>query len=281
MIYSASRRTDMVAFYPEEICRRVARSRKLEAIVFWSKDPRNLLTHLGLQAIVRNYPVVLQFTLTGLGGGWWEPHVPCPDQLSACLAELAEILPAGAIRWRFDPLILSSSESDCSDASCVVAEGECMLERFSRMLGLLRGCGIEPEEVTVSFPDAYPRVRERLAALGVRLPVLRRDGKERILSELIRRGGLPLALCCEPELLHLTGVRQAHCVEGALFDRLYGTGLAALPEDHGQRTACGCTYSMDIGSYEMLCHHDCRYCYARPFSDGVDIARVFRKGANG
>ncbi len=292
MIYSASRRTDMIAFYPDELCRRVSRSRKLEALVLWTKDPRNILSHLGLRTILANYPVIVQFTLTGLGSSWWEPGVPAPAELMPALRELAGCLPAGAIRWRFDPLLLVPHRpllriSECSmeralplpafaddpqaaeQASSHPDDGfrpalQEVRTRFLAMRDLLRACGLHPEEAVVSFPNAYPRVRQRLEAQQAALPTLTALQKATVLRELIVAGGLPLALCCEPKFLNLPGVRQSHCIDGALFDRLYGTHLASLPRDTGQRLYCGCSRSTDIGSYEMACAHNCRYCYARP-----------------
>jgi len=251
MIYSASRRTDLTAFYPDYLAGKVARSRKLEGVVVWTKDPRNLVTHPGLRAMIARYPVIVQLTLTGLGGGRWEPGVPPPEVVADAVRELSPWLPTGAIRWRFDPLIADDS----------------VAERFLRMLALLRAAGAEPEEATVSFPDHYPAVRARLAGEGVRLPLLTPGAKGELLTRLYDAGGIPLALCCEPALLRVAGTRPACCVSGALFDRLYGTRLGGLGKDQGQRRACGCVVSTDIGSYAQRCPHNCRYCYATPASD--------------
>jgi hypothetical protein len=248
MIYSASRRTDLPAFHPEVIAEKVRRSRKLEAIVLWTKDPRNCVRHAGLAAVVRRVPTVVQLTLTGLAGSAWEPAVPAPDLLRDDLRTLAGRLPPGAIRWRFDPLL---------------ADGT-VLERFDRMRALLGDAlGSPPEEVTVSFPDPYARVRRRLAEAGTAFPVLAPEERRALLAELHARSGLPLRLCTEPELADLPFASPARCIDGALFDRLYGTALGNLPKDAGQRVACGCVRSTDIGRYDLPCRHGCVYCYAR------------------
>lgn len=251
MIYSASRRTDLTAFYPDYLAGKVARSRKLEGVVVWTKDPRNLVAHPGLREMIARYPVVVQLTLTGLGGGRWEPGVPPPEVVTHAVRELRPWLPAGAIRWRFDPILADDS----------------VQERFLRMLELLRAAGVEPEEATVSFPDHYPAVRQRLTGEGACLPFLTLDAKCELLARLYDVGGIPLALCCEPSLLRVMGTRSACCVSGALFDRLYNTHLGGLTKDRGQRRSCGCVVSTDIGSYDQCCPHNCRYCYATPASD--------------
>ena len=250
MIYSASRRTDMVAFAPTQIVEKVRRSRKLEGIVFWTKDIRNLADHGELNRVMRDVPAIVQFTTTGLGGSAWEPGVPALEDLLPAAARLAAFLPAGAIRWRFDPIIVTPGLRErFLDAK----------EKLTRALGTLN-------EVTVSFPDPYPRAVARVKANGLAWPKIGpEEQKELILffvSAFGEKTATPVKLCCEAKLLSLPGVEQAHCVDGELFDSLYGTNFGKMDKDPGQRTACGCVKSTDIGSYALPCLHRCRYCYA-------------------
>lgn len=262
MIYSASRRTDLVAFHPAHIEGRVARSRKLEALVLWTKDPRNLVARPGLRGILARVPTVVQLTLTGLGGGWWEPSVPEPERLRPTLAALAEILPPGAVRWRFDPILVD----------------ETLWTRFARARDLLTETLGAPEAVTVSFPDPYRKVVDRLAQLGASLPTVEPERRRAILERLATMGP-PLDLCCEPAWVGIGGARAGRCIDTALFDRLYGTALGDRGRDKGQRSACGCSPSTDIGSYAQACGHGCRYCYANPEAEaGGDAPRGIDSG---
>jgi len=252
MIYSASRRTDLVAFYPDFIVEKVRRSRKLEAIVFWTKDPRNLVTHPDLRAVLADYPAIVQFTLTGLGGTDWEPRVPPPYTLADTLAQLADILPRGAVLWRFDPILLTADLQDRFDAARAL---------LTTALGPLT-------EVTVSFVDAYRKVIRRLAAEGRALPQSAPHEQREIVRRLVDRSGLHIRACCEPALVGVPHVLPARCVDGERFDRLYGTSFGRLPKDAAQREACGCVLSTDIGAYTQACAHGCRYCYAQPEDPG-------------
>lgn len=250
MIYSISRRTDMVAFYPDEIAARVKRSRKLDAIVFWTKDVRNLVRHDGLRRVVEAIPCIVNYTVTGLAGTGWEPGVPDLDAQLAALREFASIRPGPAIRWRFDPII---SEPDWH------ARFARTKESLARELGAVN-------EVTVSFPDPYRHAVQRSSAHGLSWPVVTFEEKRAILLRMVGVFGdvaaPPVRLCCEPELLGIPGVGQARCIDSLLFAALYGMTLGDIGKDPGQRSGCGCVKSTDIGSYAMTCRHCCRYCYA-------------------
>lgn len=247
MIYSASRRTDLPAFYPEYVAERVRRSRKLEAIVFWTKDPRALCGP-ALRPILAKYPTVAQLTITGLGGGPWEPQVPPYGELTAALRELRQALPNGAVIWRFDPIIVTVD----------------LFERFAAVRDwLIENLG-PPAEPTVSFVDPYAKAVRRAQRHGLELPQPGAEERRAIIARLQEMAPTELCACCEPELAALPGIRPARCIDGERFDRLFGTKFGALPKDGGQREACGCVRSTDIGSYDQLCGHNCRYCYARP-----------------
>lgn len=258
MIYSASRRTDLPAFYPEVIVDKVRRARKLEALAIWTKDVGNLVRHAALADVVARVPTMVNYTVTGLAGSVWEPGVrPLAEQL-ADAAELGKRLPHGAILWRFDPIIATPD----------------LKERF---LGVKRDLdealgGVD--QVTVSFADPYRKAVERVEKAGLDWPAMPSAERPALLAFMAAEFPRPAAddavvrLCCEPGLLSLPGVGMARCVDGEAFYRLYGSaleGLAGLDKDGGQRKSCGCMQSTEIGSYEMRCGHRCLYCYANPF----------------
>lgn len=246
----------MPAFFPDAVVDKVRRSRKLEAIVFWTKDVRNLVRHAGLAAVSARIPSVVQFTVTGLAGTAWEPRVPPLLEQLGELRELGKRLPPGTIRWRFDPIIPDVN----------------LLDRFRTTKSLLEQALGEMEDVTVSFPDPYRHAVARAAQARLKWPRLEFAEKTEIISalsaEFTQGGGFeaerPVRLCCEPELLTLPGVGMGHCIDGALFEKLYNLPLGKLEKDPGQRLACGCVKSTDIGSYAMRCSHRCLYCYANP-----------------
>lgn len=250
MLYSASRRTDMVAFFPDLIVEKVRRSRKLEGMVLWTKDIRNLVNHPGLAGILERVPCIVQFTVTGLAGTAWEPHVPSLAVQRHELEILGRRLPPGAINWRFDPIIPTGD----------------LRERFTTIKSGLTNHLPVVDGVTASFPDPYRKAVTRVAAAGMEWPAVSEAEKRDILAWMAGSfcGDARVRLCCESSLLDVPGTEMARCIDGAAFDRLYGLGLGELPKDFGQRKACGCVSSTDIGGYDMRCGHGCLYCYANP-----------------
>jgi len=254
MIYSASRRTDLPACHADFLAMRLLRSRKLDAVVYWTKHPANLARHSGLSPLLTRWPAVVQLTVTGLAGTAWEPGVPPLPAWSAELSELAERLPAGAVRWRFDPVVHLKAGR---------AGREELTARFARVLSQLeRAMKRRPEAATVSFPAPYGKVVRRVTAAGLSWPETSKDERRDLLLSWSERFNLRFEVCCQPDLADGGAIVPARCVDAGLFDILYGARLAGLPRDAGQRPGCGCSRSTDIGSYSLPCRHGCLYCYA-------------------
>ena len=85
--------------------------------------------------------------------------------------------------------------------------------------------------------------------------------------------GIVLSLCCEKKTLEqlpeVSAIRAGACISGQRIMAVHG-GRISLRQDPGQRKAagCGCTVSVDVGSYSLHpCHHNCLFCYANPACD--------------
>ena len=154
-----------------------------------------------------------------------------------------------------------------------------LLERIGNIGRQLKGY---TEKLVFSFIDieAYRKVQRNLEGLGVRefSPEEQRLFAQG-LAELNKDLGLELATCGEEADLSAYGVRHNKCVDddlmmrlfhddaelmdfiGAEFDMFSGWHIKKSKKDKGQRKACGCVVSKDIGMYNT-CPHLCRYCYA-------------------
>ena len=291
VIVSASRETDLPRFYSDWFLLRLKKGwcgwknpfngklyrvsfSKTRMIVFWSKNPRPMLDKLDEIELLgfRNY--YFQFTLNDYDAERIEPNVPpVVDRIETFIA-LSKRVGKERVIWRFDPLMLTERIS------------------IDELLGRIHNIGRQlkgyTEKLVFSFIDiaGYRKVQRNLAELGVR----EFSAEEQIrfaqrLAELNKELGLELATCGELVDLSAYGIKHNKCVDddlmmrlfhddaelmdfiGAEYDMFNDWQIKKSKKDKGQRKACGCIISKDIGAYNT-CPHLCRYCYAN-FSDGV------------
>ncbi|MFW9938696.1 MAG: DUF1848 family protein, partial [Candidatus Thorarchaeota archaeon] len=92
--------------------------------------------------------------------------------------------------------------------------------------------------------------------------------KKEILNRLIgicNKYDVQMKACCQPDLLNVKRIEQAHCIDAYKIEKLINEPLPKI-KDTGQRKFCGCFKSKDIGGYSGIfrCKHNCTYCYASP-----------------
>lgn len=297
LIVSASRATDIPAFHADWFMERLragyclrrnpCNSRQVSAIaldtarvfVFWSKNPRPLLPHLG-EIAGRGHAFYFQFTLNDYAAEGLEPHVPPLARRLDTFYRLADSIGPERVIWRFDPLILGGGLS--------------VPRLLDRIDALGRRLAPYTEKLVFSFLDMY---RKTANALRHHDPSLRAPSpdEQRELAAGLRKltDGWPRRLqpasCAETIDLRTLGIAHNACVDAELVRRLCprdaevqrlcgpppapvqgsllpltGTNApqdATAPRDSSQRTACRCLPSRDIGAYST-CLHGCLYCYA-------------------
>lgn len=283
MIISASRRTDIPAFYAEWFMQRVRegffyrsnpfnsnqisgfslKPEHVDAICFWSKYPRPLMCYLD-ELDQRGLRYYFQFTLNPYDSAF-EPHLPSLDDRISLFRELSGRIGAERVVWRFDPLILS-------DATPVSWH----LEQGGRIAALLRN---STRRLVFSFYDFYGRgqgsLHRALKGSGVRLDDFtlpeRRSQLEEVAGGLARIAavnGMEIFSCCEEADLEQFGIGHGACIDGELVRKLSG-GRGGCRKDRNQRAACRCVESVDMGMYNS-CRFDCSYCYANSVPGVVD-----------
>lgn len=275
MIVSASRRTDIPAFYSEWFMNRITEGRfesvnpfnpsqkklvsllpqDVDVIVFWSKNPEPLLKHLD-ELDARGFRYYIQYTLNDYPG-FLEPGVPTLYERLDTFQRLASRLGSKRVVWRYDPIILGN-----------LTPVEYHLENFAHISNKLSGyC----ERVVISFVDFYAKLSSRLKRLketngfdayDITKPEYM-DSMELLVSGI---SGLASAehikvYSCS-ELLELTrwGVEHGSCIDAALINDIFQIELSGR-KDKNQRKGCLCAASVDMGVYKS-CGHACSYCYA-------------------
>ncbi len=263
MIVSASYRTDIPAFYGAWFEHRLDAGfarvvnpysgtpytvdlgpGAVDGFVLWSKNLRPFLARL--DAVRARAPFVVQVTVTGYPRAL-ESSVVDPGRAVADLRAVARRYGAGAVVWRYDPILLSD-----------LTPPDWHLRSFARLAAELEGA---TDEVVTSFVHFYAKTRRNLsrARRGWHDPEPAR--KRELLARLApvaARHGMRLTLCSQPDLL-VDEVAPARCIDAGRLARLAGHPIPA--RDKGNRPGCACAESRDIGAYDS-CPHGCIYCYA-------------------
>lgn len=177
--------------------------------------------------------LIVHCTITGLGGTYYEPHVPSPkDTLEAYQRILARIGPERAV-LRVDPIF-----PNCFETHLAIAEAT---------EGRLR----------VSFVDAYPHARARFRTLDTDpFPWQGTHAPLSIRQDLLRQLPENAEVCGEP------GMTCTGCVSARDLAAIgLPTGSAGR---RGQRAACACLAAKtEILNRRGQCPHSCLYCYWR------------------
>ena len=271
-VISASRRTDIPAFYLPWLLDgihsgsvRVAnplnraqtkvvslRPDDVAWFVFWS---RNYAVWLRNREQFADYRCAFHFTITA-ANEFTEPGVPKVEVAIAQAESLVTHFGPERFFWRYDPIIY------WRDADSVrTNHDEAAFTRLCRELGAM---GVTT--CTVSIAALYRKTVTRMARAGVVPVELSSDARRALvrgLRDIACAYGIELRACCTPDLLSVSGVEQARCIDGELLTRLGGERVSVA--SGSTREGCGCTKSVDIGDYEQQpCGYDCVYCYANP-----------------
>ena len=265
MILSVSRRTDIPACYPEWFMRRlregfamvrspfnmrqvsrVSLTREaVDCIVFWTKNPAPMLPYLPEIARM-GYPCLFQVTLNAYGPDVERALPPLHARVET-VRTLAGLLGPERVTWRYDPILLSADYT-----------ADWHVRQFAALARALEGC---TDRCVISFLDVYDKIRRRLREQGLHAP-----GEEevrqiaRALAQEAASHGMTIQTCAEHYDLSDLGVEHGACIDGQVISRIVGKPIKAL-RDAGQRSACGCIASVDIGAYNT-CGNGCVYCYA-------------------
>ena len=272
MIISASRRTDIPAFYSDWFMKRIEEGFVLvrnpmnarqvsrislapelvDCIVFWTKNPARMIDKLTVLDR-KKYNYYFQFTLTPYGEDI-EPNVPDKNDVVSTFIQLSERIGKERVVWRYDPILMTDSiNRDFHSRS------------FERLARALTG---HTDTCIISFVDFYAKCRKRLSSLKAREMSL---GDIRAIAEafavICRAYSLKLETCAEEVDLSDLGIDHGKCIDDKLISRIIGRPFE-VKKDKSQRELCGCVASTDIGAYNT-CPCGCIYCYANNGSEAV------------
>jgi hypothetical protein len=273
MIISASRRTDIPAYYSDWFYNRIKEGFVLarnpmnfhqigkinlspdvvDGIVFWTKNPLPMLGRLGE---LKEYMYYFQFTVTPYGKDV-EPNIPSKNDLViSAFRQLSDIIGADRVIWRYDPILISERYP---------------LDYHIRAFGkIAEELHDYTRKVTISFIDVdYRGVKSNIKELALQdFPPDIQTELAAQLAEIANNYGLLIDTCAETIDLRQFGIEHARCIDERLLGKLLGCSLN-VDKDKNQRLECGCVTSVDIGMYNT-CPNGCRYCYANYSKNAVN-----------
>ena len=270
MIISASRRTDIPAFYAEWFLNRIRegyctvpnpfnrhqvsvvslKPEDVDVIVFWTRNPRPLLPYLG-ELDTRGFHYYFQYTLMN-NPALIDQKSPALAISLAILKELSNMVGPEKVIWRYDPIVLSN-----------ITDLEFHRQNYRLIAQALKGC---TRRSVISIVDVYKKAGKRIDEMSKHGIELKTPDMEMIadiipsLCAIAHANGMEVHSCAEDIDLQPYGVRPGKCVDDEYIRKVFDIDVVHK-KDPAQREACGCVISRDIGMYDS-CLFGCQYCYA-------------------
>lgn len=241
VIISASRSTDIPAFYAKWFFNRLAKGycvwynpfnrQKMyvsfahcKVIVFWTKNPKPILPYLH-ELDKRGIHYYFQVTLNDYTAEGFEPNVPSVEERIRTFRELSERIGHERVIWRFDPLILTSDMTSRT-----------LLSRIWKIGNRLKGY---TDKLVFSFVDvkAYRKVQSNLVKETHCFTkenveeAEARDWQRQELAEGLAKlrdvwasegWNIRLATCAEDVDLAAYDIEHNRCIDGELMEHVFG-----------------------------------------------------------
>ena len=240
VIISASRSTDIPAFYAKWFFNRLAKGycawynpfnqqkmyisfERCRVIVFWTKNPAPIIPYL-TELNKRGIHYYFQVTLNDYVKEGFEPNVPSVEERVETFKQLSSLIGKEKVIWRFDPFIITPD----------IGPRE-LLTRIWHVGNKLKGY---TDKLVFSFVDvkAYRKVQNNLVK---ETPFFNKENVEQAemtdaqrteiveglvkLCDIWKQDGwdLQLATCAEEIDLEKYGIEHNRCIDGELMKRIF------------------------------------------------------------
>ncbi len=239
-IISASRSTDIPAFYAKWFFNRLAKGycvwynpfnqqpmyisfKNCKVVVFWTKNPEPIIPFLP-ELDKRGIHYYFQVTLNDYEKEGFEPNVPPIGERFKTFIKLSSIIGKEKVIWRFDPLIVTKD----------ITPRE-LLKRIWRIGNMLKGYS---DKLVFSFVDvkAYRKVQKNLIKEtgcftkdNVESAEMSTAQRKEVIDGLIKireawkKDGwdVTMATCGEDVSLEYYGIEHNRCIDGELMKRIF------------------------------------------------------------
>lgn len=232
MIVSASRRTDIPAFYSSWFFNRIKEGYVLvpnpfdahrisrinlspavvDCIVFWTKNPAPMLDNLEL---LKDYKFYFQFTLNPYGSEL-ENNLPRFRKRIELFKRLADKIGREKVIWRYDPILTNE-----------VYTVSFHREKFAETAELLKE---HTEKCMLGFIDHYRHIRPAVGKFNIR-PLLPEEIRQMAVSFRETMDAYPaiaLETCTSKVDLSALGISTGLCVDNKLVEKITGYSIIAV-----------------------------------------------------
>jgi DNA repair photolyase len=240
VIISASRSTDIPAFYTKWFFNRLAKGycvwynpfnqqpmyisfKKCKVVVFWTKNPEPIIPYLP-ELDKRGIHYYFQVTLNDYMQEGFEPNVPPLSKRIETFKKLSQLIGKERVIWRFDPLIVTPQLTP-----------RMLLTRIWYVGNELKGY---TDKLVFSFVDvkAYRKVQNNLiketsyfTKEDVEKAEMSNAQRMEIVDELVKLRevwkqegwNLQMATCAEDMELSQYGIEHNCCIDGELMKRIF------------------------------------------------------------
>ena len=260
-----------------------------KAVVFWTKNPEPIIQYLP-ELDAKGIHYYFQYTLNDYEVEGFEPNVRPLEERIETFKNLSKLIGKEKVIWRFDPLILSEDLTPRKLLQKIFHIGNRIKGYTDKLVfsfvdvrayrkvqnNLIKETGLYVKE-NVACAEPGGSLRDELVS-----------GLAKLRDHWRSEGwNIELATCGEDIDLERYDIKHNKCIDGDLMERIFADdkellfylktgklpepdlfgGIPEIPiigknlKDKGQRKACGCMISKDIGMYNT-CRHFCVYCYA-------------------
>jgi hypothetical protein len=273
LIISASRRTDIPAFYAQWFINRIRAghctvpnpfNRKqvshvllcpedVTSIVFWTRNPQPLIPYLK-ELDQLGYRYYFQYTVMN-NPRLIDTMAPSLSSSLKIFKKLSDLIGPERVIWRYDPVIISN-----------ITGIEFHTDTYKHIAETLRNY---TQRSVISLLDIYPKLKKRLQVLkdkGVEIVDCNNKSDKRFdelmytLAGIAEQNKMEIVSCAEDPDLTKYNIHPGKCIDDDYIERVFGINVTHK-KDPTQRRACGCVVSRDIGVYNT-CLSGCQYCYA-------------------
>jgi len=237
---------------PSQIKRVSLSPDEIDCIVFWTKDPVNMLDKLPFIDLL-GYRYYFQFTLNPYGREL-ECNLRDKEKIIETFIRLSDYIGSGRLVWRYDPVVINDSYT-----------ADYHIKNFEYLCSKLQG---STKRCIISFVDSYKKLNKY-----IRYNIIREISEEQqhyiagSFARIADTYGIEVRACCEKLDFAVDGVKQAACIDKDIIEKICGYTVKAR-KDKNQRPGCNCAESIDIGIYNS-CKNGCLYCYANHSQDSI------------